>query len=257
MTETSPSLPPSDGDTINQQAKASPVVCPSCRSSQVQRARMVHEMGTSSTRSSSTGVGIGGAFGGGESGIGLLGSSSQGSQQTALAKRMAPPAKSPAGGILFFLGLLTVAIGLAAGSGSPSAEGSSSSIVLLPMGIGLLIASVVAFNRINHDFPAKLAAYEARWCCLTCGHAWQREAPSAPAPPAGPGGVVIAQSATSSPTTAKGVDGLGVLIFLVCIAAMAGAFWLTNMRGSQPEASPQAAPSVPGRFVAGSDPRVW
>jgi len=148
------------------------ITCPACHASNVMRQRMVHDAGTSATTTTTTGVG--GVVGGGGVAPGAFAASSSGTQQSALAKKCAPPEKEPVvsvfvvAAIILFFGLLVM---------------ESGGVVRIWVTLGLagfcVFGAITGLVQNRTEYPAKLVAYERRWICLTCGHAWERETPGA------------------------------------------------------------------------------
>jgi transcription elongation factor Elf1 len=150
------------------------ITCPSCGAGNVARCRMIFEQGTSSVTTTTTGVG--GVVGGGGLAPGVFASSSSGKQQTAFAKKCAPPEGAPVGSFVW-CAVIAFAIGLAATG--------SNTVRYWCWGFAALAFFMALGAR--HDNKTKLPAlmddYERKWACLTCGHLWERErtAPSSPA----------------------------------------------------------------------------
>lgn len=156
------------------------MTCPACQTGKVMRQRMVHDAGTSTTTTTTTGVG--GVVDGGGVAPGVFAASSSGQQQSTLAKKCAPPEKGPTFGLVVLsLIVLFIAFWLAGSDIGPFKWGT--------FGIGAAIAAFVfaaavncfVENRTKH--PVLLAAYERKWICMACGHAWERDPPLPGTPP--------------------------------------------------------------------------
>lgn len=143
-------------------------VCPACQSAQVMRQRMVHDAGTATV--TSTTVGVGGAVGAGGSRPGVFAASSSGQQQSNLAKRCAPPERGPTTGLIIAAIVILILAFCIAGSDITFRWGTFI--------VGAVIAGIVALAAVGSyrenrtAYPAKLAEYERRWICMTCGHVW-------------------------------------------------------------------------------------
>jgi hypothetical protein len=154
----------------------STVICPACQAANVMRQRMVHDSGTSTTTSTTTGVG--GVVGSGGVAPGVFAASSSGQQQSALAKKCAPPAKEPViGPIVMAVVIFLITL--------PIAGRNYGGWDWISLSIGGAISAfcvfgaVVGFIENRTKLPAKLAEYEKKWICLTCGHTWERDQPTA------------------------------------------------------------------------------
>lgn len=139
------------------------LACPACKGSDVRRVSLVFKQGTSALELSTSSVGIG--VGGGHVGIGIGDSSTSGSQQTLLARELAPPRKAEFGiaALLLVVGIIVLVTGGSAG-GTPTAVGVGA--VLLLVG-GLLAKRANDFNTKEH--PTLLATWERSFLCLRCG----------------------------------------------------------------------------------------
>ena len=135
--------------------------CPSCRTSDVMRARTAHEQGTSFHSLSTGTVGVG------TGGIGLAKSSTTGESKSLTALKMAPPPGAFGLGrfasVLIALLIMMVAGMILSGAGPVG--------VLIGVGLGVWFG-VWSFKGIATQeaaYPSVLAAYERRWLCSRCG----------------------------------------------------------------------------------------
>ncbi len=135
--------------------------CPACGGSQLRKASVIYESGTSFT--------LGGGLGlGGDGALGLIGG---GRTRSVLAGRLAPPAEPSAAGAVF--------------------AAAASLALLIPAGgllftahayLGVILAAIAAaglvgmrsawhnFRAEQRHYVARLAAWQLAWVCLACGH---------------------------------------------------------------------------------------
>lgn len=147
------------------------ISCPQCSSDSVQKASVIHEGGTSTSRGVSSGLG----GGGGRLAVGVAHSSSQ--SQTHLAQKFSPPRERVNAGILLIFPILlavfggfAVLIGLLAMSAF-----SSSQIAVILFGAIFLVPGIVLFKFLTRKrgaYPQEMAAYEKLWYCHKCGSAF-------------------------------------------------------------------------------------
>lgn len=146
------------------------ISCPQCSSDSVQKASVIHEGGTSTSRGVSSGLG----GGGGRLAVGVAHSSSQ--SQTHLAQKFSPPKERVNAGILLiFPILLAVFGGLIVLIGVFMPAFSSAQIGSILVGAIFLVPGIVLFKFLTRKrgaYPQEMATYEKLWYCHKCGSAF-------------------------------------------------------------------------------------
>jgi len=135
------------------------LACPVCGSENTQKVSLIYESGTSSTNSSSLGIGISGHH----KAIGVANTSSN--TQSDLAKRCAPPKKrgTTEQGVWTLLGIIP-AIGIATVFNSDALG-----IAVWTLLFAALLASTRSAARYNRDiYPRRYDAWAKRMLCLRC-----------------------------------------------------------------------------------------
>ena len=138
------------------------MVCISCGSDNTQRLQVIFEGGTQNinTESKTAGVGIAG----GRAGFGGAVTTTNGTSQSILAQKAAPPTKKRLVEIYWILGALI-------------SFGSGSSWIV----IGLIILGVAgysAFRKLKYnseEFPVFHQRWRDSWMCHKCGCIYQQE----------------------------------------------------------------------------------
>lgn len=133
------------------------MLCPKCGSDNTQRLQVVHEHGTQniSTTSSTVGGGYGGSFG-----AGAAHTKTDGTSQSTMAQKAAPPAKKTLG---IFIGMIFIGLLCFNGGWGWIVFG-----LLLIAGGGFGIKDAVAFN--GNQWPQLFKTWEESWVCNKCGH---------------------------------------------------------------------------------------
>lgn len=131
--------------------------CTKCGSDNTQRLQVVHEHGTQniSTTSSTVGGGYGGSFG-----AGAAHTKTEGTSQSTMAQKSAPPSKKTFG---FCVGLIFVGLLCFGGGVGWGAFG----LLLIAAG-GLGIKNALDFN--GDQWPQLFKTWEESWVCNKCGH---------------------------------------------------------------------------------------
>ncbi len=168
--------------------------CPKCGSDQTSKFSAVHEGGTSHIRTSSTHSGV--ALSGGSLVPVVGGSSTSGIQQSALARKCAPPELrrpfgigcftisvlivAPIVAVVFMVGGSYVTAALSESTGVGAESFNPSRVLWVWFAIGLAIALVLAVAGLRkgaadkrwnaNDYPRLRAEWDRKWLCLRCGH---------------------------------------------------------------------------------------
>lgn len=129
--------------------------CPACGSADLIKASLAYEANTSETRSTSTGIGVS------TGGFGIGGAVTEGSAQTLLAQRVAPPEQSQLAG---FLTLLCVGIvaWLCYHFGAPWWAW-----LIGIIGAGVAIAPLSL--KEDQENEKRMRDYNKKWLCQRCG----------------------------------------------------------------------------------------
>ena len=146
--------------------------CPKCEGSDVRRLSVVYGSGTSSLTSESGSIGI--ADVGGHLALGGAQTSSKGTQQSLLARQVAPPPKRDAtgGGCLAVCAVIVGTVGIASFSSSPF-EGIAWLLFAVLLGVGAE-RRVSSVDRYNAEEWTKLkAAWDRSFLCMRCGHRFE------------------------------------------------------------------------------------
>jgi hypothetical protein len=132
--------------------------CPKCGSDNTQRLQVVYEHGTQniSTTSSSVGGGLSGALG-----AGVAHTTTEGTSQSTMAQKSAPPEKLNWG---VFLIILIIGIMIFSNSESIGWKLGSGLIVV---GMGFLIKNAFQFNK--NEWPKLYQTWMESWICNKCG----------------------------------------------------------------------------------------
>ena len=160
--------------------------CPKCGATDMVKASLVHEAGTSDIKSVTVGAGAGGG------GLGVGAVKSTGKSQSLLAKRVAPPEGNFPGLMLFVLGGILL-------SGACLYVGTPWWLWLL----ALVLLFALLYPMIMKDaraHEALLSEYNLKWLCQRCGEISRFGAPKTAAQPRAisPGPIVRNAPATSA-----------------------------------------------------------
>jgi len=164
-----PVEPDQDGDRYS---------CPLCRSPQTQRVSLVWEGGTSHVTSSSVGVGMA-AFGD-EVIPASTTISTRGTQQTALASRISPPARREHSfGIVLLIGFILSLLVLGLSSGVWDLPAATVAFLLLGPILFTIILEVLwrmSDVRYNQErWAPRYSRWKRLWICLRCGECFTPE----------------------------------------------------------------------------------
>lgn len=135
--------------------------CPSCKSTDVMKASMAWQAGTSHSTSGNSGVGVG--VMGGHLAVGVGGGKSKGKSMTVLAQRFAPPQKANKGGIYFALFIGAIFIG------------AWVSKVIWPWLVwpvvlgGWLYLCIKMQGKIDTAHNIAMGVWGSKWFCQRCG----------------------------------------------------------------------------------------
>jgi hypothetical protein len=136
--------------------------CTQCQSDNVQSLRVIYESGTQKIKTSSRTCGGGGGFGGGglRAGLGSANTTTTGTQQTALAKKVSPPNKKS------FIPSIVIA-GLAIAF---TAMFSMPVFILL---IAIAVAAFLGYRAFKYNkeqYPPLYDTWSRSWHCNKCGN---------------------------------------------------------------------------------------
>lgn len=133
--------------------------CPKCSSDNTQRLQVVYEHGTQniSTTSSSIGGGFSGSLG-----VGAAHTKTEGTSQSTMAQKSAPPEKTGWGA---FVALMTIGILVFLGSESIGWKIGSG---LLTIGMFFSTKNAIKFNK--NEWPALYQKWTESWVCNKCGN---------------------------------------------------------------------------------------
>jgi hypothetical protein len=132
--------------------------CPQCKSDNTQKLSIIYDAGTQNIKTSSSTFGSG--VGRGGVGIGSAHTTTTGTSQSVMAKKLAPPPKksyalvsglSILGLILFFAGQMVLG--------------------LIPIGIALLLG-YKAYQYNKGEWPPKYDTWAKSWHCNKCGNVY-------------------------------------------------------------------------------------
>jgi len=146
--------------------------CPECGSDTTQKAKVIYELGTSTSVNTMAGIGVGA---GGKIGVGV--GTGTGSSQSELAKKLSPPAKpgSIAVGIIviiFAIVILYIAILFF----QDGAVGTGMFLVLVAGTFGILgYSQIKKENDKSISYAGAYAKWERLWYCSRCGHTFYVE----------------------------------------------------------------------------------
>ena len=108
-------------------------------------------------------------------GVGAAETSTAGSQQSLLARELAPPKKreSVNAGCLLIIGVVVLIAGLSESIAAVSGIGVFMAIigVLVAIAGGVLIKQATDFNR--DEYPNRMAVWKRSFLCLRCGHRFE------------------------------------------------------------------------------------
>lgn len=145
------------------------IACPKCNDENVQRLSVAFESGISDVHTSTSGTAIG--FGRGGIGIGIGSSKTQGTAQTALSQRAAPPQKASYLRIVkyWFIGALIGAVVLGILNVSKFIED------LFGYGIFIVAAFALlqAFSFNKNQWPGLFQKWQQSYICLKCGNIFE------------------------------------------------------------------------------------
>jgi len=137
--------------------------CPKCQSDNTQRASVIYEQGTSSINTKSSSIGVASGTRGGFA-IGTASTRTQGTQQSLLAKKLAPPGHSVSE-VAAIAGLILAGFALYAANVSGFLAKFVSLICFAGAGIGLVYA--VYWERTVR--PLQVSGWSRTWYCNRCG----------------------------------------------------------------------------------------
>ena len=143
--------------------------CPKCGSTDMVKASLVHEAGTSDIKSVTVGAGIGGG------GLGVGAAKSKGTSQSLLAQRVAPPAGEFPGLQLFVFGFIGLSFACLY-FGTPWWLWLLALVLLFA-----LLCPMIMRDARAHE--ALLTEYNLKWLCQRCGEISSISAPKAAAQP--------------------------------------------------------------------------
>jgi len=143
--------------------------CPKCGSTDMVKASLVHEAGTSDIKSVTVGAGIGGG------GLGVGAAKSKGTSQSLLAQRVAPPAGEFPGLLLFVFGCIGLSFACLY-FGTPWWLWLLALVLLFA-----LLCPMIMRDARAHE--ALLSEYNLKWLCQRCGEISSISAPKAAAQP--------------------------------------------------------------------------
>jgi hypothetical protein len=152
------------------------IACPRCGGKNARTLRVIHDHGTSTSRSSTSGYTQGMSANSGRSSS----YSTTTTRQTAAAKAAAPPTKRRNGVVLIVFALVVAAIGLYLRYQMTTNNltlGTLSPTIVAVLGIGLgivflIIGGIVAVSDSRHNsqvFPDEMAQWDRTWACQRCG----------------------------------------------------------------------------------------
>lgn len=147
--------------------------CPKCNSEHIQRFPVVYERGISNNQSDTTGIGVGVGTGGLGFGVGKASTSS--TSMTAIAERLAPPAKKKVPWWAWLIGVS--GLGTFGSTGLSASDAASVGISGL-LGVAfcflptlLPIVYLIFVSKWNaNEWPVLYAEWKNSWLCQRCGY---------------------------------------------------------------------------------------